>query len=121
MSWWAYLERDGEAVEVRSHTEGGTIMVGGTDRAEMNVTYNYGGLFARHWPETLPGDRGSLREMLDGRQAEDTIHPLAHAVAMLGYDPAPDYWAATPGNAGRALLTLLTWAALNPDATWRIS
>ena len=30
-----------------------------------------------------------------------------------------DYWAATPGNAGKALNILLKWAKQFPDATFK--
>ena len=40
MSWNIYLEVDGEIVLVDHHEgEGGTYQVGGTDKAELNVTY----------------------------------------------------------------------------------
>lgn len=107
MSWDVYLERDGETVEVPSHTEGGTIAIGGDDRAELNVTYNY----SEHYPF----------RSLDGATARDTIGILRDAVATLGTERDSDYWASTPGNAGHALSVLLRWAEAHPDAVWRVS
>jgi hypothetical protein len=55
MSWWVYLEDDGETVSVARHAEGGTYAIGGIKRAELNVTYNYGQHFRDAWPEPVVG------------------------------------------------------------------
>lgn len=95
------------------HAEGGTYVCGGTDRAELNVTYNYG----EHFHHTL-GD-GGLRS-LNGQRAGDTIPILTAAVEILGTTQDADYWKPTPGNAGYALNILLQWAKVHPDAHWVI-
>lgn len=113
------------AVQVEHRTDGGTYRVGGTDEAELNITYNY----ARNWwpvwqriggPEDGEGD-GSLGKMIGEKRAGDTIEWLSKAVEILGTERDPDYWAATDGNAGYALSILLGWARQHPDAVWRIS
>ena len=114
MSWWVYLNdpETGGSVEVPAHEEGGTYQLGGADRAELNVTYNYGKVYA------LVGFK--LRD-LHGRRALLTIPDLRRASSRLGTRRYSDYWAPTPGNAGHALSVLLGWAEANPDAVWDVS
>lgn len=107
MSWWIYLEDDNGAVTVDNHAEGGTYIVGGTNNAHINVTYNYSRYF--------------YFEGLHGRKAADTIQELEQAVAELGVERDTDYWARTPGNAGHTINILLNWARQHPDATWDVN
>lgn len=113
------------AFAVERHAEGGTYVMGGTDEAELNVTYNYGRHFHEAWEKaggTFDGDGdGSLGSMLGEKRAGDTIELLARAVEILGTARGPDYWEATPGNAGVALEQLLGWARQHPDGIWRVS
>ena len=122
MSWWARLEdpETGEVLNVEQHSEGGTYMIGGTDRSELNVTYNYGVQFRKAWPGNVSGS-GALNTMLDGRSGEETLPLLLEAVGYLGTDRTRDYWAATPGNAGFALDILAKWAEQHPQGVWRVS
>ena len=113
MSFDVSLEQDGEVVQVKRHQEGGTYAVGGTTEAALNVTYNYSWFYFRFLDEDF-----GLR-WLNGRKASDCIESLEAAVAKLGTCPyQKDYWAPTPGNAGRALYTLLKWAQQHPNATF---
>jgi hypothetical protein len=108
VSWWVYLEdRDGATVHVTPHAEGGTFALGGTNHAELNVTYNYGRHF--RFPD------------LHGQVAIDTVPELQGAVARLGTDRDPDYWQPTAGNAGATCALLLAWAQEHPTARWRVS
>ena len=122
MSWDATLEDPlmGDALEVESHSDGGTYAVGGTTEATLNVTYNYGGHFRKAWPESIDGS-GALVRMLDSRTGKETYPLLAKAVATLGTDREDDYWAPTEGNAGYALAIMAGWSAQYPDGVWRIS
>lgn len=141
MSWWVYLEdREADpwcsfnpnvefkplyegdvrcnvpcypAVSVDSHSEGGTYVMGGIGSAELNVTYNYS-------PLLYDALGFSFRELTD-KQAHEVIRPLEQAVDKLGLAWDSNYWAATPGNAGRALATLLSWARQHPSAYFRVS
>lgn len=106
------LAKDGRPVEVPNHQEGGTIAIGGSNLAEVSLTYNYSNLFRQH----LDAEKG-LR-WLYGKTGEETAERLAAAVAALGTEKADDYWAATPGNAGHALSILLEWAKAHPSAVW---
>ena len=115
MSFDVSLEDDKGVVTVGSHEEGGTYVQGGTSDAELNVTYNY----SQHYCETLDTVDG-LR-WLNGKAAKDCIDRLGKAIHHLGTAPDPDYWKATPGNAGRALNILLLWAKQHPDAVFRVS
>jgi hypothetical protein len=113
MSWWVYLnDENGNPVEVPSHNEGGTITLGGSTTAELNVTYNYSRFFRQVFPEGL--------NWLYGKTGAETIKPLERAIAELGTEQDFDYWASTPGNAGHALSILLGWAKANPGAVWEI-
>ena len=115
MSWDVELVEDGKCVKVPVHAEGGTYAWGGTTEAELNVTYNYGKLFA-----TAMGN-GNLRGLLDGKTAEETVGVLGSGVEVLGTLKYGDYWAPTPGNAGWALNILLGWARANPNAVWKVT
>ncbi len=108
MSWWVYLcDKDSRAMTVDLHQDGGSYVLGGTDEAELNVTYNYGKHFA-------------FRDELHGKVAKDTIPILKAAVQRLGTVRDPDYWEPTPGNAGYACAILLRWAVQHPDAVWEV-
>lgn len=107
MSWWISLQENGEFCDVPLFEEGGTYALGGSCEADLNVTYNYGGLF---------NFRG-----LDGRTGAETQAELDDAVARLGTERDMNYWAATPGNAGVACALLASWARLYPDAVWHVS
>lgn len=103
----------GTCVQVPSHQEGGTYAVGGTPDASLNVTYNYGEVYALF--------DFNLRE-LNGERAGDHIVQLTWLVGKLGTrEYRKDYWAPTPGNAGHALEVLLRWAERYPDARFEVT
>ncbi len=107
MSYWVYLEKDGETVGVNKHADGGTFVLGGTNEAELNVTYNY----SKHY---------SVND-INGKKAKDTVKELQEKVNEFGTERDNDYWASTKGNVGYALNILLGWAKQHPEAVWRIS
>ena len=90
---------------------GGTYAIGGTTHAQLNVTYNYGGIFRR-----VLG-AGGIRAIY-GKSGAESIPILEAAAAQLGDDVDPDYWKATDGNAKRALVQLAALAKMRPDAVW---
>ena len=92
--------------------KGGTYAVGGTNFAELNITYNYSGIFHK----VLGAD--GIRTIY-GETGADSIPVLEDAIAALGDDVDPDYWTATEGNAKRSLCQLLALAKLRPDGVWR--
>jgi hypothetical protein len=113
MSYWVYLSgENGAAVEVERHSEGGTFAVGGNDKAELNVTYNYAKCYGLA--------DFSLRD-LNGMKGKDAIALLERVATFLGTERYDDYWAPTPGNAGFALSILLGWARQHPDAVFSVS
>jgi len=123
------INEDTEAVSVEHFSEGGTQPLYGTDKAELNITYNYS-FFYYHFLDKKDGLR-----WLYGKQAKDCIERLEKAVEILGTNryvrhlkgwsfkrednsdyEEYDYWCPTAGNAGYALNILLTWARNNPEA-----
>ena len=116
MSWDVSLsDKETGTCEVERFEEGGTYVLGGSTDANLNITYNYSAFYHEH----LDQEHGL--KWLDGKRAAETIERLEQAVAALGTTPDSDYWAATPGNAGRALAMLLSWARQYPDAVWDVS
>lgn len=63
-----------------SHSEGGTYVMGGTNEASLNITYNY----SKFYYETLDNEDG-LR-WLHGKLAGETVDKLFHAVKVLSVD-----------------------------------
>lgn len=108
MSYWVYLEEKGEPVKVGDHTEGGTFAIGGTNEAELNVTYNY----SKHF---------SVKKELDKKKAKDTIKIMEEKVKEFGTEQDKDYWNPTKGNVGYMLNILLGWAKQYPEAIWRVN
>jgi hypothetical protein len=104
--------RDGTELYVDRFEDGGTYRVGGTDVAELNVTYNY----VHHFREHLDAELGI--RWLYGKTGAGTVERLEAAVAALGTDRDQDYWCATPGNAGAALARLLAWAKQYPEGVF---
>jgi hypothetical protein len=112
VSYWVYLEEDNTPVSVETFSEGGTLAIGGTVVAELNVTYNYAEVFGIF--------KWSVR-YLHEKKAADTLEILEYLASVLPNRPWQDYWAPTPGNAGAVVHRLLSWAKQNPYATWRVS
>jgi hypothetical protein len=141
MSWWIYLEdpETGEVAEVENFSAGGTQVVGGSTRAELNVTYNYGEVCCCAQVGNLPLHYAIEDEALGWQPSEDdtptwfhfrrlaglrgrnTIPTLAKFVERCGTQTFSDYWAPTPGNAGAAAAILLEWARQHPEYVWRVS
>jgi hypothetical protein len=99
-------------VIVDCHLEGGTYVLGGTTEAELNITYNY----SKYYYQCLDEKKGI--RWLYGKTGAETIDRLQQAINILGTIRDNNYWLPTPGNAGRALQTLLLWAKQNPKAIW---
>ena len=90
---------------------GGTYCVGGTDRAWLNVTYNYADIFYK-----VLGEKG-IRSIY-GLTGKDSIMILSKAISELKDDVSDNYWEATEGNVRKALSDLLQLAIMKPDAIW---
>lgn len=90
---------------------GGTYVLGGTNEAWLNVTYNY----AVHFNRVL--DNGGIRNIY-GKTGAESIPMLEGAIAQLKNDVSENYWDATEGNAKSALLQLLAMARMRPDGVW---
>lgn len=72
--------------------------------------------YRMHFQDVMPAPG---IEWLYGKKAADCIARLHSAVRMLGTVQDDDYQAATPGNAGYVLSTLLKWAKQHPEAVFR--
>lgn len=106
--WIRIVDVNGEICEVASHQEGGTYVVGGTNEARLNMTYNY----FTHIEKEL-GEGGV--KWLYGKQGRECIPHLEKAIKNLGTARNIDYWKPTAGNAGYALSILLVWAKEHPE------
>lgn len=95
----------------RHYLQGGTYIVGGTTEAWLNVTYNYG----KHFRAVL-GTEG-IRTIY-GMTGRESIPILQAAANLLSGEPDEDYWAATKGNAKKALLDLIELAKAAPSGIW---
>lgn len=104
----------GEPIELDAphHMRGGTYVMGGTTRLELNVTYNY----AKHYYRVM-GEAG-IRSIY-GKTGAESVPMLREAASKLGDDVDDDYWKATEGNAKAALLQLIALAMMRPDAIWQ--
>lgn len=112
MSYDIELRYEDGVASVARHEEGGTYAIGGTLRAELNVTYNYSNSFLKA--------NFSIRD-LNGRPAKETISVLQKVVEVLGIEWQGGYWDATDGNAGYAANILLGWARQHPSAVWEVT
>ena len=113
-------------VENVHQIRGGTYCMGGTTALSLNVTYNYAKHFYPVFEEFEDQTRldsfngkplGGIR-ILYGKTGAESIPILKAVIAKLGDDVSSDYWAATEGNAKRALLGLLAFAQMRPDGVW---
>jgi hypothetical protein len=100
-----------------SFTDGGNYNVYGTTECELNVTYNYGGLYKSVFPADGSWTNGPI-SWLYGKTGLETTPTLERGVVLLGVDKDEDYWKATEGNAGAALARLLSFAKAHPDGVW---
>jgi len=90
---------------------GGNMVAGGTTEAWLHITYNY----TKHFEQVL-GKEG-VRSIY-GKTGAETIPALKQAMAVLDDNVSSDYWAATEGNAKKALAGLLAFAQMRPDGVW---
>ena len=123
MSYWVYLkDKDGNMLQVPSHSEGGTRVMGGTTEAELNVTVNYYAQFVKVNLDFRERDSVGRngKTAIHGKRAGDLIPQLKDAVKTLGTVRDDNYWSSTPGNAGFALSILLRWAELHPDGVFEV-
>lgn len=85
---------------------GGTYALGGTDKAWLNVTYNYADSFYR-----VMGENG-IRSIY-GLSPKDSLPVLDAAIIALGdATPSDNYWDSCDGNAKKALINLRHLAEL---------
>lgn len=107
------VDKNGEPLTVSQVPRGGTYCAyNGPQEAWFNITFNYSQHIYRVLEGGIPG--------LDGKLVRDTIPQILEAEGKLHGEPADDYWAATEGNAKKALKGLLMLAVQAPDGWWSI-
>lgn len=110
MSYDISLEHNGVVTKSKNIiAEGGTQIVGGTNKCELNITYNYSKIYSKF--------NFSLKD-LNGNSGKDTKDILFNLISTLGINRDDDYWKPTNGNAGYALNILMGWAKEFPEAIW---
>lgn len=75
----------GKIASVPRHFEGGTIVVGGNENSDINITYNYSPIFKEH----LDPKQGI--RWLYNQRAADVIFKLEVAVKQLRTSTDSDY------------------------------
>lgn len=111
--------------------KGGTYAIGGTNEAELNITYNYArwyrmeGVFPKR-------EQGGVRSIY-GMTGAESIPVLKQAIAALENSDqeltakeqaeyerkgTTGYWMPTKANAIRPLYGLLAFAQMRPDGIW---
>ena len=114
MSWGVYLlDERGRVCDVGRHCEGSAYVPGGSDKAAMQVTYNYGPVIK----QVLGTDFVSA---LDNKIAETVQCELSNASKALGTERSESYWVPSDGNVGAMLGVMAEWARLHPRAAFRI-
>ncbi len=92
--------------------KGGTYALGGSDEAWLNITYNY----SKFYYSTIDKEKGI--RWLYGKTGEECLPVLKAAIEKLGTIQSDDYWKATSGNAGHALLGLIQFCEMRPDGVF---
>jgi len=104
------VDSKGNPCIVENHEDcGNHLIIGGTDLAQIGITYNYSGFYYTHF-DNEKGIRWLYSKT--GKQCEER---LEKAVKKLGVNRSVNYWEPTPGNAGYALSVLLKWVKQYPD------
>ena len=113
------------------HMTGGTYILGGTNKAWLNVTYNYSIWYCK---DGVFPDNIGIR-VLDGMTATDSIPVLENAISVINNisedlseekikayekENVSGYWLPTKVNAIRPLYQLLAMAKLRPDGIWEV-
>ena len=104
----------GETIKLdRKHQwKGGTYCMGGSELAELNITYNYSEILER-----VLGEAGI--RALYGKTGSQSLEMLTAALKKLAEEPPDnDYWKATDGNVRMALIAVLDLATMCPDGIW---
>lgn len=108
--------------------KGGNYVVGGTDEASLNITYNYAKWYTR---EDVFGKKG-IRTIyeLSGAESIPILEKAISALTAMEDDLSEEevkeftehditgYWMPTRANALRPLHQLLAFAKLRPDGIW---
>jgi hypothetical protein len=94
--------------------QGSNFILGGTTEAFVNITYNY----AKYYKETIDKDTGLYS--LHNKTGKEALPIIQKAINELGIDYNENYWAATRGNAGYALLAIEFFCRMRPDGIIKV-
>ena len=92
--------------------KGGTYAVGNSYEAWLNITYNY----SKFYYDTINNELGI--RWIYNKTGKECLPVLEKAVAQLGTKQSDNYWEATPGNAGNALLGLIAFCKMCPNGVF---
>ena len=124
MSYDIQFVKDGEVCRLPFAPPQGGILCPdiGFCEAWLNITFNYGGIFARHGLSIIRREEpGQHLDILEGKTAAECVRILTSVIPTMGNETAPDYWEPTEGNAKKALVSLLAIAvAVPPDAICKV-
>ena len=113
MSYNVYIvDKKGKTLELEffHNIRGGTYSVEGTNKAYLNITYNYSRFFYKLWEQGL--------NMLNSKNSKEVIPILKESIEKLGSKTTTNnYWESTAGNVGKALQDLLELCELYPEGT----
>ena len=113
MSWdVSVVDKEGKTIETNhSREEGGTYQLGGTNKATLNVTYNY----RKHF---------DFRQ-LHGMSINHAHLVLCSTIQTLSDEIDDDYWKSTEGNVKKTLTTLAEFAEYammnKPECTFEVN
>ena len=114
MGYDIYMKgKNGHTLKVLPFNEGGTRRMDGDEtEAWISVTYNY----SQYFYGTI--DAGEGIRWIYGMTGKECVPHLERALKTLGSKRDPNYWKATPGNAGCIVATLLSWCHQKPDGVF---
>lgn len=122
------VSRESLCFESVHYMRGANYVIGGSDQAELSITYNYGRWYRKDYAFGKNGIRS-----INGLSGAESISVLKNAIAGLeeSKEELPEeevnqcleqgvsgYWMPTRENAIRPLYQLLAMAQMRPDGVW---
>ena len=99
--------------DVPHYYRGSTYAVEGEIEARYHITINYNDVYQLIWGHSL--------RFFDSMSVSEALPKLRAGIEVLGSrEYKEDYWAATPGNAGKALVDLVAISERFPQGIIRV-